>query len=115
LVLEERGGKVPEFGRGQALDGEACFVDEGGGWVPGLDLLAEDELEVGSEGGGGADVGDGGGGEGFDDFCLGWGRGWLVGYYLLDFSLLGVEGRLWVRGAAGWEKGEDVLAEKGQT
>ena len=79
LVLEERGREVPELGRGDALNRERRFVGQGGGRVPGLDLLADDNLEGGGQGGVGFDVGDGGGGEGFEDF---WGRsvgGWLGG------------------------------------
>ena len=36
--------------------------------MPGLDLVADDELEAGGQGGVGFDVGDGGGGEGLEDF-----------------------------------------------
>lgn len=40
-------------------DGESGFVDEGGGGVPGLDLLTDDEVDFGGEGGvGGDDFGD---------------------------------------------------------
>ena len=71
MVGKQGGGEGPEGGgggRGQALDCEGGFVDERGGRVPGLDLLADYELEVGGQVGGGADVGDGGCGEGFEDF-----------------------------------------------
>lgn len=43
---EEGGAEVVEFCRGQAQDGEAGFVGQCGGGVPGLDLLAEDGYEV---------------------------------------------------------------------
>ena len=56
LVVEEGGGEFPEFVRGESEDGEAGFMGEGGGGVPGLDLVAEDELE----GFGGVGFGEGG-------------------------------------------------------
>ncbi len=56
------------MGGREALHCQRRFVDEGGGRVPGLDLLADEELEGGGQVGGGADVRDGGGGEGFEEF-----------------------------------------------
>ena len=57
-MLEERCGEIPESVRGNAEDCECGFVDEGGGRVPWLDLLAEDDfdfwmslLEMGQDGG----------------------------------------------------------------
>ena len=46
LRIEQLFAKVPELVRGKLEDGDAGFVDERGGGVPGLDLLAEDELDV---------------------------------------------------------------------
>lgn len=46
LLLEQRLREVPEFGGGDFQDGGAGFVDERRGWVPGLDLLAEDDADA---------------------------------------------------------------------
>lgn len=45
LLVEEGSGKGPEFGSVGPEDCDGGFVDQGRGRVPGLDLLAEDDLE----------------------------------------------------------------------
>ena len=47
LLVEEGFAEVVEFFRCKAQYGRASFVDEGRRWMPGLDLLAEDELDFG--------------------------------------------------------------------
>lgn len=66
LVREQRGRVIPECRRGELQDREGGFVEEGGGGVPGLDLLAEDEAELGRVFVG--DVGGEGWVEGLEDF-----------------------------------------------
>ena len=58
LVFEECCGEIPESVREKAEHCECGFVDEGGGRVPWLDLLAEDDFdfwvsvrEMGEDGG----------------------------------------------------------------
>lgn len=46
LQLEQLGGERVEFLGGEFQDCRAGFVGERGGWVPGLDLLAEDDLDA---------------------------------------------------------------------
>jgi len=47
LPVEQRGAKGPELVGLELEDGVAGFVDERAGRVPGLDVLAEDEDQVG--------------------------------------------------------------------
>lgn len=46
LAREEGGGEVPEATWSEAEDGEAGFVGQRRGRVPGLDVLPEDEAET---------------------------------------------------------------------
>lgn len=46
LLCEQRSAEGVEVRRGDLEDGVGGFVCEGRGWVPGLDLLAEDGLDV---------------------------------------------------------------------
>lgn len=45
-MREQRGGEIPEAIGLDLQDGEGGLVREGRGWVPGLDMWAEDEGEV---------------------------------------------------------------------
>lgn len=49
LFVEERLAEGPELGGVQLHDGEGGLVHEGGRGVPGLDLLAEDDLQLAGE------------------------------------------------------------------
>lgn len=44
-MFEEDFGVIPEFLRGKAKDSSGGFMDESARRVPGLDLLAKDQLE----------------------------------------------------------------------
>ena len=78
LALEEFCAEIPECARVESEHGDAGFVGEGGGRVPWLDLVAEEEFHVGVFGAdGGEDRGvervEHFGGEGADVIEIWWG------------------------------------------